>query len=851
MNREQYPQQNTARMEKILGSSAQNGLSSKEASERLKKNGKNELGDAREPIVAAFFKTLIKNASLPIAVLGFGAAAFFIGKRVIFPLALYFAFLLLYFLFFLKRERGILEQKDRLLPRVRVIRDGKQVSISPELLVCGDLLLLSPGDILYTYAHVTTDAEMTVYGRRDGVGALFVKHGGDCFDGEKEPFNSLSPGDVVREGTGAAFVTDKAENVTLPEVASETLQNHGKVCRGATRLSFLIAILLLGVSVLRALLAKDYGLLGESVLIFTVLVSTAGCAFYPLLFDILFLYKNKRMREKNGALYASLSDAETLSDVDSFVLSTQSMFRSARYVAKYFETASGRRITEKMRGTGELSVLADALFSLKRKCEMTMAEEAVLAFSAKYATGHRMDLYAKSVSERCTLTSYRSPVDGRSFSLVWGDAETLIPNLLYFSEEGKTRILDARQRDVMLDGVRRLKKNGYRFLLFAETQTRNTPDGMPKTFADMKLLGFFALRKMTDSQAMRTLEALKEQKKKVFFIHDGENADWLTKEIRAFEGVPILDGARDSFREELSYFARDEEMCICIGTHLSSIQRAQVVTALESSGRRVAAFGNSFEDHRMMCAATAAIAPLHRDAGFVPPLVLETAAVHADGHVSSQVDSVKKAPSLLGGFGAFTAALCASLIGRCAVAFLGAVFGKIFLSASYYAVLGIVFDLLALCCFMLTEGRKQYNGSDGLLQENRKNFSFFAGFLAGALLVGGLAAYLAFRPLGFSFAAGSFVFVSLLLMLNVGMWRFSSARETTAALLYPFVSLLAVIGVFLLGHLTQGRLGFLFRPEIFFWALFPIALLMAVGKIIEAYFKHKNNFHIGDQNERM
>ena len=102
MNREQYPQQNTARMEKILGSSAQNGLSVKEAEERLKRDGKNDLGVVRENPVSAFFKTVVKNGSLPVAAIGFGVSAFLIGTKVIFPLALYFAFLLLYFFFFIK-----------------------------------------------------------------------------------------------------------------------------------------------------------------------------------------------------------------------------------------------------------------------------------------------------------------------------------------------------------------------------------------------------------------------------------------------------------------------------------------------------------------------------------------------------------------------------------------------------------------------------------------------------------------------------------------------------------------------------------------------------------------------------
>ena len=83
MNREQYPQQNTARMEKILGTSSQKGLTTQEAETRLKKYGKNRLGDERKNPISAFFATLLKNATLPVAILGFGASAFFLGAKVI------------------------------------------------------------------------------------------------------------------------------------------------------------------------------------------------------------------------------------------------------------------------------------------------------------------------------------------------------------------------------------------------------------------------------------------------------------------------------------------------------------------------------------------------------------------------------------------------------------------------------------------------------------------------------------------------------------------------------------------------------------------------------------------------
>ena len=851
MNREQYPQQNTARMEKILKTSARKGLTTEEAAERLRKNGKNKLGNEREHPLLGFLKSVLRNGSLPIALLGFGASVPFLGMRTLPFALLYLAFLVLYCAFFLVKEKGLRAHRARLLPRVRVIRDGKEQSISPEFLVVGDLLLLSPGDILYAHAHVTTESDMTVYGRRDGAGAHFVKHGGDCFDRDVEPFNTLLPGDIIREGSGAAFITGKSEGVALPDTVPETFKNYGGVCKVAMRISVLVAVVLLLVATLRAVLSENYLLLGESFLLATLILSTAGSAFYPMLFELLFLHRNNKNADKNGVLFASVADAETLSEIDSFVLSTRSMFGSASYACKYFETASGKRVKEKMRGTSELSMVADTLLALRKKCELSMEEEAVLAFSEKHASGRGFALYARSVSEKYTLASYRTPEDGRSFSLVFGDAEALIPGLLYFSEDGKTRILDTKQRDVLLEGVRHFKKSGYRFLLFAETGTRNARDGMPQSFSDMKLLGFFALRKVTDSQAARTLELLKNEKKKVFFIHDGENADWLTGEIPLFDGIPILDGSRQSFREELAYFVRDEEISFCMGVHLTALQRTQVASALESSGRKVLAFGDSFEDHRMMCAATAAITSLNRDVSYVPPLVVEAASAHVDSHVTSQVESVRRAPHLLGGYGVFAAALCASLLGRSVIALLGVIFGKIFLGAEYFAVLGVAFDLLALYCFMRVGGKGQYEGTASLVRENRKNFSFFAGFLVGALAVGAFASYFAYHPQSFAFAPGGFVFVALLLMLNVGMWRFSTVRETTAMLLYPISSILMVVLLFLVGYFTEGRFGFLFHAELFFWALFPIAVLMAVGKLFEAYFEQKNNFHIGEDHERM
>jgi hypothetical protein len=176
---------------------------------------------------------------------------------------------------------------------------------------------------------------------------------------------------------------------------------------------------------------------------------------------------------------------------------------------------------------------------MKKRCTPGIEEQAILDFSASYVTTRTIDIYAKATEGGRTLASYHSSHDGRSFSLVFGDAEQLISQLVYFSEEGKTRLLDGKWKTAMLKGVHRLRTNGYRIILVAETQTRVSPGSMPSTFSDLKLLGFFALRKGSDIQAIKTLNELEKEGKKVFFIHDGEDTSWLKKRSSALRMFPF------------------------------------------------------------------------------------------------------------------------------------------------------------------------------------------------------------------------------------------------------------------------------------------------------------------------
>lgn len=851
MNRERYAQENTFRMAKILKSSAERGLSEKEATARLCEKGINRISQKRESPALAFLRSVIYNGSLPLFLSALLLTAPFLQRDVLFPSVLYFVFLCVLLLLFVLKERLLRIHETALLPYVRVMRDGKVRLVSPESLVEGDLILLSEGDVLYTYAHITTDAEIEVVCDRGGRHRAFVKHGGHCFEDLEEPFNFLAPGDMIRSGQASAFVTGKCEPQPMDFFSnSETLKARGDMCKAVTRITYFLSFALFAFGFFKACALSDavsFVFLGECVLLSSVLIATASTAFYPLLFELLFLIRNLRGADKNGNAFATVSDLETVAGVDSFVLSTKSLFSADGYDVRYFETASGRRVTGKMRATPELMLIADALFATKRKCKLAQGEEAVLDFCGQNALSDKiLELCAKTSADCVTFSSYHRPGDSRGFSLVWGDAERLIPELLYVAEDGKTRLLEGKRRDAMMDAVCQLKRNGYTIELYAETQTKCVQESMPQTFAELRLLGFFALRRYTDEAALRTLAQLEGSNKKVLFVHDGESVDWIIKEIQGLDGVPVLDGASENFRSGLTYFTKEEHLPICIGVHLSPKQKAQVVAALEATGRSVAVSGTRFDDYRMMYDATVAVAPLQEEAKDTPPLVVDRATVRSRVHASSFVGSVQSAVGMLGAFGIFTVALCASLLGRAIIVLLGALLGNPFLACGYYALFGILFDLLALICFGIAERNDRIRGQgDSLLRANNKNFSLFAGFVAGSVATGLIAAFLKNLHL----QPESFVFVSLLLMLNVGLWYFFFRTHASAIGFYSLVSFVSVVSLFLLGTLSGGRYGFDFEPRLIFWALIPVVVMLLVGKVLEFYFIQKINDKVGENNE--
>lgn len=844
MRIDKYAQENTARMEKRLNTSARDGLSHAEVAKRQRMFGKNKVLPCVKPVFVSFLTQIVRTGSLPLMLVCLAVFVATARGSALFTGCLYLVYLAILFWLFSYRARENRALEKALLPPVKAVREGKVLSLSPEELVAGDLLLLKEGDILYSYAHLVTDPPIKVFCHRGEEKRILVKNGGACFNTAEESYNFLAPGDVIREGEAMALVTELADAPTEDVFQSDTVRTQGAVCRMASRVSVLLVLFLLVAAFAHSARSGDRNILYHALTASTVLLAVSPADFIELLCDVIFLAENRRLLRTEQAFLADLAVAERLSEVDSFVFSTRSVYRSAHFSVRYFEMGNGKRFTHAaLSSSPELSLVCAAIGEIHKKGSFGPQEKNLLAYCKKHAKGaDALRLHTVTAGRGgLSLASFTNLSSGRAFSLLGGDAEWLIEEATYVSEEGRTRILDAKTKENMIAAVKKKKKDGYHLLAYAETQARAVEDGFPTSFPDMRLLGIFVLAEVPDAKISGTLRELETEGKKVFFLHDGDDPSWIKKEIALLANAPVINGDSPSFLEEIKIYATDPDISFCIGVHLSGLQQAQLVHALTEAGHRVAAAGRELPDHRMLCAASAAFIPVPDGKSDLRPIMRASGAIYAKEHISSQVGSVKKATRLLGAFGVTASYLCASLICRVTVAMLGFFFGVSLLSAFWYACLGGLLDLVAVWILSHSRAKESHHIEDTLAHVKEQSVSFLIGALGGAMVTGALALLIALAPARFGFEANAFLFVSLLLMLNVGLWRFVRAKGQTAVFKLSAFSLALSAVFFALGVISEGLYGAIFVPALFFWALIPTAVMIAVGKGV-VYMIHRQKY---------
>ena len=269
--------------------SNEDGLTSYEAEERLAKNGKNKLVEAKkESLLRRFFKQLCE----PMTIILLVAAAISAGVEIYegvhsghmgFPsdVVIILAVVLINAILGVfqesKAEKAIEALQEMSKAQTKVIRDGKQISISSEDLVVGDIIVLEAGDSVPADARIIECASMKIEeaaltGESVPVDkrleALAADSSGDVALGDRK--NMVFMGSTVVYGRGKAVVTATGMETEMGKIADAISKAQESKTPLQIKLAGLSRIL-------------TYLVIGICVVIFGIQLIRSGVGFEPIL----------------------------------------------------------------------------------------------------------------------------------------------------------------------------------------------------------------------------------------------------------------------------------------------------------------------------------------------------------------------------------------------------------------------------------------------------------------------------------------------------------------------------------------------------------------------------------------
>ena len=265
------------------------GLSSSEAAERLEKNGKNKLIEAKkESMLHRFLKQLCEPMTIILLVAaaisagveiyeGIHSGSMGFPSDVVIILAVVLINAILGVFQESKAEKAIEALQEMSKAQSKVIRDGRQISIPSEDLVVGDIIVLEAGDSVPADARIIDCASMKIEESAltgesvpvdKKVDALTAAANGDVALGDRK--NMVFMGSTVVYGRGKAVVTAIGMETEMGKIADALA--HAE--EGKTPLQIKLA----GLSKI-----LTYLVIGICIVIFGVQIIRGGIGFEPIL----------------------------------------------------------------------------------------------------------------------------------------------------------------------------------------------------------------------------------------------------------------------------------------------------------------------------------------------------------------------------------------------------------------------------------------------------------------------------------------------------------------------------------------------------------------------------------------
>jgi P-type Ca2+ transporter type 2C len=316
-----YYSNSVEEVEKEFSTDLKNGLSKKDATDRLKKYGPNKIEQKSSISAWKIFFRQFKNIIVLLLIL-VSAISFAIGDAiegvavfVVILLNAIFGFVIEY-----RAEKSVEALQKMITPTAKVLRGGQLSQIDASKLVPGDIIILEEGDKVTAdgrlfEVHSLAANESMLTGEPESVN----KHTRDLTDENKVGIaarkNMVFMGTAITRGNGKAVVTDTGNNTEMGQISTMLQETEDETTPLEERLMKMGYFLIIITFVVTAIVAITGILSGRPVIeMLKTAIALAIAAIpegLPAVATITLAIGMKRMARKN-ALVKSLPAVETL-----------------------------------------------------------------------------------------------------------------------------------------------------------------------------------------------------------------------------------------------------------------------------------------------------------------------------------------------------------------------------------------------------------------------------------------------------------------------------------------------------------------------------------------------------------